>query len=114
MRLSLTVVLLLVSNVFMTVAWYGHLRFMTLPLWRVVLVSWSVALLEYCFQVPANRIGYAALSAYQLETLQEAITPIVFVGSQLCISVKTFYQNISSAFYSSHWQSGLSFNLRMG
>jgi uncharacterized protein (DUF486 family) len=71
--------LLLASNVFMTVAWYGHLRFLNVPIWLAVLGSWSVALLEYCFQVPANRIGYAALSGYQLKTLQEAITLVVFV-----------------------------------
>ena len=80
MTLWHTVVLLLVANVFMTVAWYGHLRFLNLPLWMAVVGSWSIALVEYCFQVPANRIGYAALSAYQLKTLQEAITLIVFIG----------------------------------
>lgn len=80
MTLWHTVVLLLVANVFMTVAWYGHLRFLNLPLWMAVVGSWSIALVEYCFQVPANRMGYAALSAYQLKTLQEAITLIVFIG----------------------------------
>jgi uncharacterized protein (DUF486 family) len=80
MTLWPTVVLLFAANVFMTVAWYGHLRFLNLPLWLAVVGSWSIALVEYCFQVPANRIGYAALSAYQLKTLQEAITLIVFVG----------------------------------
>jgi uncharacterized protein (DUF486 family) len=79
MTLWPTVGLLVASNVFMTVAWYGHLRFLNVPLWLAVLGSWSVALLEYCFQVPANRIGYAAWSAYQLKTLQEVITLVVFV-----------------------------------
>ncbi|WP_447987419.1 DMT family protein [Nitrospira sp. Nam74] len=74
-----TVSLLILSNVFMTVAWYGHLRFMTLPLWLAVIASWSIAFLEYCFQVPANRIGYPTLSAYQLKTIQEVITLTVFV-----------------------------------
>jgi uncharacterized protein (DUF486 family) len=63
----------------MTVAWYGHLRFMTLPLWLAVLASWSLAFFEYCFQVPANRIGYQTLSAYELKTLQEVITLTVFI-----------------------------------
>lgn len=71
--------LLVASNLFMTVAWYGHLRFLNVPVWLAVLGSWSIALLEYCFQVPANRIGYATFSAYQLKTLQEVITLIVFV-----------------------------------
>lgn len=74
-----TVSLLILSNVFMTVAWYGHLRFMSWPLWLAVLASWGIALLEYCFQVPANRIGYHALSAYQLKTIQEVITLSVFI-----------------------------------
>ena len=66
----------------MTVAWYGHLthaRFKSAALWVVVLASWLIALFEYCFQVPANRIGYPALSAYQLKTIQEVITLTVFV-----------------------------------
>lgn len=76
-----TVVLLAISNVFMTFAWYGHLRHMNRALWLVVLVSWGIALFEYCFQVPANRIGYQeGLSAAQLKTLQEVITLVVFVG----------------------------------
>ncbi len=79
MRLLLTVTLLIFSNFFMTAAWYGHLRFMSLPLWLAVLASWSVAFFEYCLQVPANRIGYHDLSAYQLKTLQEVITLTVFV-----------------------------------
>jgi len=66
----LTVSLLIFSNIFMTVAWYGHLRFMDRPLWLIVLASWGVALFEYCLQVPANRIGYHTLSAFQLKTLQ--------------------------------------------
>jgi hypothetical protein len=73
-------VLLTISNVFMTFAWYGHLRHTGRALWLVVLVSWGIAFLEYCFQVPANRIGYTAgLSGAQLKTLQEVITLVVFV-----------------------------------
>lgn len=72
--------LLLLSNTFMTVAWYGHLRFRGLPLHVVVLASWGIAFFEYVLQVPANRIGYRVFSAYQLKVLQEAITLAVFVG----------------------------------
>ena len=72
--------LLTLSNLFMTAAWYGHLRFRTAPIVIAIVVSWSIALLEYCFQVPANRIGYRVLSAYQLKVMQEAITLVVFVG----------------------------------
>lgn len=71
--------LLLVSNVFMTFAWYGHLRFKHSPLVWTILVSWLIALAEYCFQVPANRIGHGALSAAQLKVLQEILTLAVFV-----------------------------------
>ena len=75
----LTVTLLLVSNVFMTFAWYGHLRYKAAALWAVILVSWLIASAEYCFQVPANRIGHnAGISAAQLKTLQEVITLAVF------------------------------------
>ena len=72
------VVLLTISNVFMTFAWYGHLKFKGTALWVVVLVSWGIAFFEYCFQVPANRIGHEFFSAAQLKTMQEVITLIVF------------------------------------
>lgn len=75
-----TVLLLLVSNIFMTFAWYGHLRFREVALWKVILVSWLIAFFEYCFQVPANRIGYGQFSAFQLKTIQEVITLTVFIG----------------------------------
>lgn len=72
-------VLLTISNVFMTFAWYGHLKHMNRALWAVVLVSWGIAFLEYCFQVPGNRIGYASgMTAAQLKTMQEVITLVVF------------------------------------
>ncbi|MCP3023391.1 DMT family protein [Cupriavidus basilensis] len=74
----LPIVLLLVSNAFMTVAWYGHLKFGDRPLYLVVLVSWLIALAEYCFAVPANRIGHAIYSAAELKTMQEVITLVVF------------------------------------
>lgn len=74
----LPVILLTISNIFMTFAWYGHLKYKNSPLWIVVLVSWGIALLEYCFQVPANRIGHSTYSAAQLKTIQEVITLVVF------------------------------------
>lgn len=73
-----TIVLLTISNVFMTFAWYGHLKYTDSALWKVVLVSWAIAFFEYCFQVPANRIGYGQFSAAQLKTIQEVITLTVF------------------------------------
>jgi uncharacterized protein len=76
----LTVVLLLCSNVFMTVAWYGHLKHRSSPIVAAILVSWLIALGEYCLQVPANRIGYGQFTAYQLKIIQESITLVVFAG----------------------------------
>ena len=73
-----TIVLLLVSNIFMTAAWYGHLKFKSKPLMLVILVSWLIAFAEYCFQVPANRIGHGQFSAAQLKIIQEVITLVVF------------------------------------
>ena len=72
------IVLLIISNVFMTFAWYGHLKHRSMPLLIVILVSWGIAFFEYCFQVPANRIGYSVYSAAQLKTIQEIITLTVF------------------------------------
>lgn len=73
-----TMGLLIVSNVFMTLAWYGHLKFKQSPLWLAVILSWGLALFEYVFQVPANRIGSEVMSITQLKILQEAITLTVF------------------------------------
>jgi uncharacterized protein len=73
-----TIGLLIVSNIFMTFAWYGHLKYKSSPLWKAILVSWSIAFVEYCFQVPANRIGHARFTAAQLKTIQEVITLVVF------------------------------------
>jgi len=75
----LTVGLLLLSNIFMTVAWYWHLKFKTLPLVSVIAISWGLAFFEYCFQVPANRYGYGYFSAVQLKMIQEVLTLVVFV-----------------------------------
>ena len=71
--------LLFASNAFMTIAWYGHLRFKKAPLIVAILASWGIAFFEYTLQVPANRIGYRSLSAYQLKVMQEAITLVVFM-----------------------------------
>ena len=77
----LTPVLLLVaSNVFMTLAWYGHLRFKEAPLVTVILVAWGIAFIEYCLAVPANRFGSAVYTTAQLKTIQEVITLVVFAG----------------------------------
>lgn len=73
-----TVILLLLSNIFMTFAWYGHLKFKQEALWKVILVSWGIAFFEYCLQVPANRIGSATFSGAQLKIMQEVITLVVF------------------------------------
>ena len=82
-----TAILLTISNVFMTFAWYGHIasdRLKAAPLWAVVILSWGIALFEYCFQVPANRIGHnQGFSGAQLKIMQEAITLVVFVGFSL-------------------------------
>src|SRR6266705_2331483 len=72
--------LLLASNVFMTAAWYGHLRFRSAPLWRAILFSWLIAFFEYCLQVPANRWGYGPFTGAQLKVLQEETTLLVFAG----------------------------------
>jgi uncharacterized protein (DUF486 family) len=75
-----TPLLLVLSNVFMTMAWYGHLKFKSAALWIVILASWGIALVEYCLAVPANRWGSAVYSTAQLKTMQEVITLVVFVG----------------------------------
>ena len=78
MRQFYPVILLTISNIFMTFAWYGHLKFKSTALWVVILASWGIAFFEYCFQVPANRIGHEFFSAAQLKIMQEAITIIIF------------------------------------
>ncbi len=75
-----TLLLLLLSNVFMTFAWYGHLKFgHDWPLWQAILVSWGIALFEYCLAVPANRLGYGAFTGFQLKIMQEVITLAIFM-----------------------------------
>jgi uncharacterized protein len=73
-----TIVLLTASNIFMTFAWYGHLKFKEVALWKVVLASWGIAFFEYCLMVPANRYGYGQFNAAELKTIQEIITLVVF------------------------------------
>jgi uncharacterized protein len=75
-----TVLLLICSNIFMTIAWYGHLKYRRTPLLAAIVVSWLIAFVEYCFQVPANRIGYGAFSGFQLKIIQEVITLCVFTA----------------------------------
>lgn len=95
-----TVLLLLLSNTFMTIAWYGHLKFKTAPLIVVILVSWTIALPEYIFQVPANRLGYGQFTATQLKILQEVISISVFLVFGF------FYLNEKPT-----WRTGLAFLL---
>jgi len=73
-----TILLLIGSNIFMTFAWYGHLKYRSQPLWKVVLISWGIAFFEYCLQVPANRIGAQRFTVDQLKVMQEVITLTVF------------------------------------
>lgn len=77
-RQIIPIILLTVSNIFMTFAWYGHLKYKSSPLFIVILISWLIAFVEYCFQVPANRIGHEFFNAAQLKTIQEVITLVVF------------------------------------
>ena len=91
---TVTIGLLIASNVFMTVAWYGHLQFKTAPLVTVILVSWGIAFFEYVMQVPANRIGHGHFSAAQLKTIQEVISLTVFAGfSWLYLGEKLGWQH---------------------
>ena len=93
LRQFLPILLLTISNVFMTFAWYGHLKYKGSALWVVILVSWGIALLEYCFQVPANRIGHEVYNAAQLKTIQEIITLVVFSGFSIWYLKEEFRWN---------------------
>lgn len=93
-----TVVLLTISNVFMTFAWYGHLKYKNFPLWIVVLVSWMIAFVEYCFQVPANRMGHYKYTAAQLKTIQEVITLVVFTVFSVIYLKEEFKWNYAVGF----------------
>jgi len=94
-----TIGLLLLSNVFMTYAWYGHLKTLSgRPLWIAIMVSWGVAFFEYCFQVPANRIGFTHFSLAQLKIIQEVITMVVFCAFTLLFMKEPLNRNF---FYAS-------------
>ena len=93
-----TILFLTISNIFMTFAWYGHLRFRDSPLWMAIVVSWMIAFVEYCFQVPANRIGSYQFSTAQLKTIQEVITLIVFSIFSVTFLKDQFRWNYAVAF----------------
>jgi uncharacterized protein (DUF486 family) len=93
-----TILLLLISNVFMTFAWYGHLRHTDTILWKVILVSWGIAFFEYCFQVPANRIGYGVFTGAQLKLIQEIITLSVFAVFSVTYLREPFRWNYAVGF----------------
>src|SRR5438477_7739000 len=92
------ILLLLVSNIFMTFAWYGHLKFKSAPLWGVIVASWGIAFFEYCFQVPANRIGSYHFTTAQLKVIQEVITLIVFSVFSILYLKESFKWNYAVAF----------------
>ena len=94
----LPIVMLIGSNVFMTIAWYGHLKFPGTPLWIAVMVSWGIALVEYWLAVPANRIGYGAYTAAELKTIQEVISLTVFVGFAVFVLGEKFTWNHAIGF----------------
>jgi|SRR5664279_2096217 uncharacterized protein (DUF486 family) len=93
-----TILLLFFSNIFMTFAWYGHLKyFHSRPLWAVVLISWGIAFFEYCLMVPANRLGYGTYSGFQLKVIQEVITLVVFsVFAILVLKEKLAWNYVAS------------------
>ncbi|KUO57581.1 MAG: hypothetical protein APF80_05465 [Alphaproteobacteria bacterium BRH_c36] len=97
-QLVLPVVLLSISNVFMTWAWYGHLNHKSWPLWAAILISWGIALVEYCFAVPANRYGHAVYSAAELKTIQEVITLVVFCGFSVWVLKEPLTMNHAVGF----------------
>jgi uncharacterized protein (DUF486 family) len=97
--LSMTTILLLtISNIFMTFAWYGHLKYRDVPLFKVILISWLIAFAEYCFQVPANRIGSYEFTAAQLKTIQEVITLVVFSAFSVLYLKEPFKWNYAAGF----------------
>lgn len=98
-RQFLPIILLTISNVFMTFAWYGHLKFKSTALCVVILVSWGIAFLEYCFQVPANRIGHEYFNAAQLKTIQEVITLVVFSVFSILYLKEEFRWNYLVGFF---------------
>ncbi len=99
-----TILLLTSSNIFMTFAWYGNLKNTSLPIWKLVLISWGIAFFEYCFMVPANKFGYAnGFSGFQLKMTQEVITLVVFSVFAILYLKEPF-----------HWKYLVSFALLLG
>ncbi|HVO72807.1 MAG TPA: DMT family protein [Ignavibacteriaceae bacterium] len=94
-----TIGLLTVSNIFMTFAWYGHLKFRNYPIWIVILASWGIAFFEYIFQVPANRIGYGKFNGAELKTIQEVITLIIFGIFSVLYLKEQFRWNYAVGFF---------------
>src|ERR1700756_5279446 len=92
------IVLLSVSNIFMTFAWYGQLKFPNTPVWQLVLVGWGIAFFEYCFAVPANHYGHTVYSAAQLKTIQEVITLVVFAVFSILYLGEKFKWNYAAGF----------------
>jgi uncharacterized protein (DUF486 family) len=93
-----TVLLLFISNTFMTYAWYGNLKHRDWPMWLAIISSWLIAFIEYCFAVPANRIGYGEFTVTQLKIIQEVITLIVFTGFALLSLRETWRWNYLISF----------------
>jgi uncharacterized protein (DUF486 family) len=94
-----TILLLSLSNMFMTVAWYGHLKYgHDWPLWKAILISWMIALFEYCLAVPANRLGYGEFSGFQLKIIQEIVTLVIFVGFAMMVLKEKLAWNYLVAF----------------
>ena len=94
----LPILLLIASNVFMTIAWYGHLKYKGVALPLVILASWGIAFIEYCLAVPANRIGHAVYSAAELKTIQEVITLVVFAGFSVFVLKEPLTWNHAAGF----------------
>lgn len=94
----LPIILLTASNIFMTFAWYGHLKYKQSALWKVILISWLIAFAEYCLQVPANRIGSERFSVVQLKTIQEIITLVVFSCFSILYLKEEFRWNYAAGF----------------
>ncbi|MBA2857750.1 hypothetical protein HNP93_000451 [Methanococcus maripaludis] len=99
MKQYLPVLLLVLSNIFMTFAWYGHLKYKMSPLWIVILVSWGIAFFEYCLQVPANRIGSTYFTTAQLKVIQEIITLVIFSIFSVLYLKEEFRWNYAVGFF---------------
>jgi len=98
LMIARTIILLVLSNIFMTFAWYGHLRYKDVSIWRAIFFSWLIAFFEYCLQVPANRWGHQVLSAAHLKILQEVITLVVFAGFSILYLKEPIRWNYIAAF----------------